>query len=66
MLEAGSVVAVVMVWREVELVWNQHLLQQRVLEVGKGVAVVMAWQDVDWQAWGTLELKQNTDWWLIH
>jgi hypothetical protein len=55
-----------MVWREVELVWNQHLLQQRVLEVGKGVAVVMAWQDVDWQAWGTLELKQNTDWWLIH
>ncbi len=59
-------VAVVMVWREVELVWNQHLLQQRVLEVGKGVAVVMAWQDVDWQAWGTLELKQNTDWWLIH
>lgn len=46
--------------------WNQHLLQQRVLEVGKGVVVVKARQAVEWRAWGTLKLKQDTDWRMTH
>ncbi len=66
MLEVGSGVAMVMAKQEAELVWDQHLLQPRVLEVGKGVVVVKARQDVEWRAWGTLELTQDTDWRMIH
>ena len=65
-LEAGNGVAAALPWQKVELVLTQHLLQQRVLEVGKGVAVVMACQDVEWRVWGTLKLKQDTDWRPIH
>ena len=33
---------------------------------GKGVVVVKARQAVEWRAWGTLKLKQDTDWRMTH
>ncbi len=41
-LGVGNEAAMVKAWQEVELVWDQHLLQQRALKVGKGLAMVKA------------------------